>query len=156
MEGTIYLRTFTADELVLDENETRLTLKSFFPSQSSAIETMPINDNVRGLAQGLLVAAIDASYTMGYVQSSSIVSAALLAMSPSWSLVKSFGKKAAKHWFKHAKSVGSMDAKIYHVVRAQISLTFINELFPMLSSAPRNAVPPMIAWRASSAARGNA
>jgi len=36
-EGTIYLRTFTADELVLDENETRQALAFFFPADSATM-----------------------------------------------------------------------------------------------------------------------
>jgi len=115
---------------------------------------MPINDNARGFAQGLLVAAIDASYTMGYVQI--IFDSFLRSPFDAGKLIKSFGKKAAKHWFKNAKGVDLMDAKIYEVVRISISNSFRLEIDPMLTSAPRNAVPPMIAWRASSVARGNA
>ncbi len=98
MEGAIYLRSFTTDELVLDESETRQALKFFFPIESTNIDAMVVTDSTRNFAQGLLVAGIDASYTMGYVDA--LVSTIFRIGPNAGKLIKGFGKKAAKHWFK--------------------------------------------------------
>lgn len=144
MEGTIYLRTFTADELVLDEQETRQALKFFFPADSANIDAMAVTDNTRNFAQGLLVAGIDASYTMGYVDA--LVSSLFRSGPHAGKLIKGFGKKAAKHWFKHARASDLMDAEIYETVRVEISRRFRTDLFAMRARGGRHEVRSAIAF----------
>lgn len=61
-------------------------------------------------------------------------------------LIKGFGKKAAKHWFKHAKGVDLMDAEIYEAVRVEISRRFRTDLFAMRARGSRHEVQSAIAF----------
>src|SRR5690606_33219486 len=101
MAADIYLRSFSGNELVLDENETRIALKFFFPHDGAHIDAMAVNDQLRSFAQALLVAGIDATYAMGYVEA--LFSSLGRSDANAGKLIKGFGKKAAKHWFKHAR-----------------------------------------------------
>ncbi len=48
------LRQFKPEELFLNEEETRIVLKFIFkPSDHDLIDSLPINDHLRGFAQGL-------------------------------------------------------------------------------------------------------
>ncbi|WP_263147436.1 hypothetical protein [Pseudomonas sp. RIT-PI-AD] len=152
MGTDIYLRTFSADELILDTEETRQALKFFFPTDAPSIDDMPVNDNLRAFAQALLVAGIDASYAMGYVEA---LFKSLRGGSPA-KVVKAFGKKAARHWFKHANASNLMDAEIYTSVRNALSLRFRSDLRSFLAAAPRHEIPPTLAWRSCIDAKGSA
>jgi len=68
MSELIYLHKFKPEELIFDEEETRIILRFIFMHQHAVINRMKINDRAREFAQGLLVEAIDASYAMGYVK----------------------------------------------------------------------------------------
>lgn len=121
-----YLRTFSTDELYLNEDETRIILKFFFPNDGAFIDGLVINDKVRAFAQGLLVEAIDATYTMGYLDILfRIVSNP--AKGPV-KIIRSFARKAAKYWFKNAKSCDLVNVKIYESVRRDISRSFRHKL----------------------------
>ena len=91
---------FADADLVLDEGDTRGVLAFFWPSRVDAIAKLPVNNEARRFAQRILVAAIDASYAMGYMESL----LQTVAM-PSKGLAKTGRKLAerfAKHWVKHA------------------------------------------------------
>lgn len=59
---------FRDDELILDQDETRLVLKFFWPQQSHRIDGLVVGNDARRLAQSALVAGIDGSYAMGFVE----------------------------------------------------------------------------------------
>ncbi len=62
------LRTFSSEELLFNEEETRIVLKFIFaPTHHKFIDSLPMSDRLREFAQALLVEAIDASYAIGYV-----------------------------------------------------------------------------------------
>ncbi|TBU74351.1 hypothetical protein DNK06_19490 [Pseudomonas daroniae] len=122
MSSYITLRTFSAEELLLGEEETRQVLKFFFKAEHTFIDGLTMSDNARGFAQGLLVEAIDASYAMGYVEAM-FRSAANPNQGPV-KVIKAFGKKAARHWFKHASSNDLMNVKVYESVVSTIARNF--------------------------------
>ena len=64
----MHLRNFSEPELIFDEQETKEILKFFFQADRQKIESIQITNELRNLAQGLLVAAVDASYAMGWVE----------------------------------------------------------------------------------------
>ncbi len=128
------LRQFTSEELLFNEEETRIVLKFIFePTDHSFIESLTMNDAVRGFAQALLVEAIDASYGVGFVDAifRSVTNPAKGAIK----IIKSFGKKAAKHWFKHASVHDLQDVKIYDFVRIHIANQFRKPLKILVSAA---------------------
>jgi len=121
--GHMQLRNFTEAELMFDEQETKEILKFFFQGDRQLIESAQITNDLRNLAQGLLVAAVDASYAMGWVEL-----AFRWAVSPGAGLKKALqklGQRAARHWFKHLQHGQSLtDAKIYERVRDKLAQNF--------------------------------
>lgn len=121
------LRQFTSEELLFNEEETRTVLKFIFnPVDHKLIDSLPMSDYLRGFAQGLLIEAIDASYAVGYV--ATIFRNTANPIKGAISILKSFGKKAAKHWFKHASAHDLQDVKIYDFVRERIVIGFRSKL----------------------------
>lgn len=106
-------------ELFYDENETRLILKFFWPHRAQEIEGMAIDNSARRLAQTALIAAIDASYALGFID---ILSQSVIRPG---SGIKSLGKKLArrfiKHWWKNTKQKELEDVRIYESVRKVIA-----------------------------------
>lgn len=111
---------FVDAELVFDANEARQILKFFYPSRSAAVESMPIDNACRRLAQTMLVAAIDGSYALGFVHA---LLASLMPSRHSW--LKGFARKltqgTAKHWFRYATANDLQDVRVYDRVRDQIA-----------------------------------
>ena len=94
---------------------------------------MTITDPVREFAQGLLVEAIDASYAVGFVEA--IFRSATNPSEGAIKILKSFGKKAAKHWFKHAKVHDLQNVKVYDFVRNELARRFRTPLRVFASTA---------------------
>jgi hypothetical protein len=60
---------YTGDaELLFDAKATKDILTFFFPAQQAAVDSAAISNPIRNFAQGLLVAAVDASYAMSWVE----------------------------------------------------------------------------------------
>jgi hypothetical protein len=117
------LRKFKPDDLVLNEEETRIILKFIFkPTDHEVIESLNITDQVRGFAQGLLVEAIDASYGVGYIKA--LFESTTNPSRGALKIIKAFGKKAAKHWFKHASVHDLRNVRIYDFVRDSLARSF--------------------------------
>ena len=122
------------DDLIYDEAETRQILGFFYPGRVSQIATMRVDNETRRLAQTMLIAAIDGSYAMGFIQDL-FETVTSVVRKPSRSL-KSLGKKLAqklaKRWFKHATKSDLADVKIYNAIRLDIAnnlLRRFEELF---------------------------
>lgn len=117
------LRQFKPEELLFDEEETRIVLKFIFePTDYEFIESLTINDATREFTQGLLVEAIDASYAVGFIDA--IFRSTANPTKGAIKILKSFGKKSAKHWFKHASVHDLQDVKVYDFVRVHIANQF--------------------------------
>ena len=102
-------------------------------SDGQQIESIQISNELRNLAQGLLVAAVDASYAMGWIELT-----LRWVVNPGAGLKKALQKlarRAARYWFKHLKSNQSLtDAKIYESVRNQLTRNFRSPFQIMLLS----------------------
>lgn len=68
MSKYVGLRHFNHDELIFDTQETVVILRFIFKHKQPLIDRMEIDDKVRGLTQGLLVEAVDAPYSVSYVE----------------------------------------------------------------------------------------
>lgn len=127
------LRQFSSEELLLNEGETRIVLKFIFNSADhNLIDSLPMSDYLRGFAQGLLVEAIDASYSIGYVKAlfESIANPTKGAMT----VIKKFSSEAAMLWFKHASVHDLKNVKIFDFVRERIAWAFRSQLQLYLAS----------------------
>lgn len=117
------LRQFKVEELIFDEEETRIVLKFILePADHEFIESLTVNDEVRGFAQGLLVEAIDASYAVGFIDA--IFRTTANPTKGAIKILKSFGRKAAQHWFKNASVHDLQDVKVYDFIRVNIANQF--------------------------------
>lgn len=109
-------------ELIYGEAETRQILRFFWPQQSDAIEAMPITNDARQFAQGLLVAAVDASYAMGFI--AALAKTVVRPGSGIRVLVRKLAKRFVRHWWKHATRDDLLDARIYESVRRDLAWYF--------------------------------
>lgn len=117
------LRQFKPEELLLNEDETRVVLKFIFTSTDHPlIDSLPMSDGLREFAQGLLVEAIDASYAVGFVRALHEVTANPTRTARE--ILKDFGKKAFKLWFKHATVHDLQDVRVYEFVLHEIARRF--------------------------------
>ncbi|MFN3882355.1 MAG: hypothetical protein ACK4L8_13110 [Nitrincola lacisaponensis] len=123
MSNYRYLRQFKQDELLFDEDETRIILKFIFkPVDHELIDSLPMSDSLRGFTQGLLLEAIDASYAVGYVRG--IFESAANPQKGAIEIIKSFGRKASRHWFKNASVHDLQNVKIYNFIIDEIAARF--------------------------------
>ncbi|WP_157134334.1 hypothetical protein [Photobacterium profundum] len=102
---------------------------SFKPVDHSLIDSLPMNDVLRGFAQGLLVEAIDASYKLGYVEA--IFRSSANPTKGAISLLKTFTKKASSHWFKHTRVHELQNIQVYQFVLEHLAVRFKSSL-PLL------------------------
>jgi len=102
----------------------------FFQQSRQRIDAVTVTPALRNFAQGLLVEAVDATYALGdveiilttfYNQESGVKKALMKA-----------GRKAARHWFKHATDRDLHNAKIAEPVRRQLSSAFATTMQMML------------------------
>ncbi|WP_218508845.1 hypothetical protein [Variovorax sp. dw_308] len=110
---------FADADIVLDESDTRDVLAFFWPSRADSIARLAANTEARRFAQRILVAAIDASYAMGYMESL----LQTVAM-PSKGLAKTGRKLAqrfARQWFKHATRKDLEQVRIYESVCVEVA-----------------------------------
>lgn len=145
MPQVIVPPTVDDSQLLFDEAETREILAFFWPAMSSQIDSLAVANKVRRFAQSLLIAGIDATYAMGYVQ------ILFETVAKPKGGLKAMGKKLAKrymkHWFKHAKPQQLEDVKIYESVRATIARNFNSAFRIMLTEtqAPVRLTPFYVA-----------
>lgn len=122
MSNQVTLREFKPHELLFDAIETRVILKFIFESKAGVADSMEVDDRVRSFAQALLLEAVDASYAMGFIEA---LTSSLLNPRPSISrILRKFGTKAAKHWFKHATADDLHDIRIYEIIRRDLEWSF--------------------------------
>ena len=140
------LRKFSKDELLFDEKETKVILKFIFkPTDHKLIDSLPINDRLKGFAQGLLVEAIDASYSVGYVKA--IFESAANPTKGAMAIIKTFARKATHHWFKHTSVHDLQKVKIFDFIRDRLALAFKSELQLYLVKNENNSAGAFIAYQ---------
>lgn len=134
------LRKFNEEELLFNEEETIIILKFIFePTDHGTIESLTVNDAVREFSQGLLLEAIDASYAIGFV--AAIFRSTTNPTKGAIKILKSFAKKAALHWFKHASVTELQNVKVYDFVRLEIARRFRSPLRILASTASLEKQP---------------
>jgi len=138
MKKYIHLHKFKEEELIFDDEETILILKFIFKNQHNLIDGMDNNNRVREFSQGLLLEAIDASYALGFV--ASLFGGVYNPGAEVKKILMKFGRKALKHWFKHATVKDLMQIKIYDVVRKQLESNFLIVLQSYASRAASNEI----------------
>lgn len=112
-------------QLLFDEKETIAIFSFFWPDKAAAFNEMTVTTGARQLAQTILIAAIDASYAMGWVDAlfRSVSKPTNLA-----GLGKKLAKNFVKHWWKHAKVKDLENVKIYETVRRSVALKFLTDV----------------------------
>jgi len=125
MTTVIHLRNFADDELLFTEEETRDVLIFFFPSQESATRNVEITNQHKNFAQGLLVAAIDATCAIRTLRD--IFSGAYMPANSMRSALSKLGQAGAKQWFAYATEKDLVNAKISETIRRKMSLQFGTE-----------------------------
>lgn len=132
---SVRLPEFAESELLFDESETRQILRFFWPEHIIPINALTVENGIRNFAQGLLVAAIDSSYAMGFIH---ILFDVVVRGRPGFSGLKAMGRKLAKryaaHWWRHARKQDLEDVKIYQAVR----LTLRNNFQPVINDVIQN------------------
>lgn len=112
--------------LIYNEDETRQILKFFWPDEIASINAMQIDNNVRRLAQSALIAAIDGSYALGFVDS---LFRALSRPNKGISqLAKRLARAFGRHEWRHAQQQDLESVRIYDVVRNAVAQTLKQRL----------------------------
>ena len=131
MTDVIIPPTIDNSQLIFDEAETREILVFFWPSLSSRLNEAEMTSEFRSFAQSLLIAAIDGSYAMGFMD------ILLTSVANPRGGLKKLGKKLARrylqHWWKHTSPKDLEDVKIYESVRATVARNFGRVIVLMLS-----------------------
>lgn len=122
MGNAVHLKKFKDSDLIFNDQETIEILKFIFKSKRDTVETLTVDRDLREFAQGLLVEAVDASYALGFVEAA--VRSLVRPRQGVRSIIKKFGKKASKHWFKHATASDLRNIEIYEIVRGQLAVNF--------------------------------
>jgi hypothetical protein len=111
-------------QLIYNEEETRRILRYFWPSQAASINTLTIDNNARRLAQVALIAAVDGSYAMSYVQGlfDTLAHGITHPGTQVRDLVQRLGHSFFESWWQHVtRGADLRDAEIYETVRREIS-----------------------------------
>ncbi|MCW7537982.1 hypothetical protein OOT46_08985 [Aquabacterium sp. A7-Y] len=112
-------------ELLFDEEETQQILRFFWPDLRSRIDGMEVTHSVRRFAQQILIAGIDSSYALGFMQT--LMETFARPQAGFKGLLK-MGKKLAqrymKHWWKHAKQSDLENPRVAEAVRRAIAYNF--------------------------------
>ncbi|PAU82223.1 hypothetical protein CK501_03515 [Halovibrio salipaludis] len=128
-----HLKSFDSDEILLDGEEARTVLYFIFTdAEKNLIDRLEMDEKARGYAQGLLVEAIDASYSIGYLEK--LFRSAANPTKGAVKLLKSFAKKASKQWFKHASASDLQNVRVYQFVVDHLATQFKSELRILLAS----------------------
>jgi len=138
MKKYINLRKFKKEELIFNDEETKVILRFIFKNRHNLINTLEINDKIREFAQGLLLEAVDASYALGFIHS--LFGGAFNPGIAAKKIFMKFSRKALKHWFKHASAKDLINIKIYNSVRQALEVGFTSKLGMFASGTAMNEV----------------
>ncbi len=111
-------------DLIYSEAETRAILKFFWPDYATPIDGLAITNSVRAFAQTALIAAIDGSYAMGYIN---ILWDALThrVTHPNGDirqLARRLARNFIRHWWRHTTQQDLLqNVRIYESVRASVA-----------------------------------
>jgi hypothetical protein len=116
---------FSDAQLVFDAGDTRDILNFFWPERAADLASVDVTNHVRRLAQTALVAAIEGSYAMGFIDK------LLQSLRGAHNLSK-WGRKLATslvgHAWKHATTRDLRDVRIYESLRSSVALSLRHEV----------------------------
>jgi len=138
MSKYINLRKFKKEELIFNDEETKVILRFIFKNRHNLVNTLEINDKIREFAQGLLLEAVDASYALGFIHS--LFGGAFNPGIAAKKVFMKFSRKALKHWFKHASAKDLINIKIYDAVRKALEVGFTSKLGMYANGTAMNEV----------------
>lgn len=117
------LKHFDESQLLFDKQESFKILQYFGLEPGIPVNQFTVED--RSFAQALLVAAIDASYGMGFVHAmfDAFYMKPVTSVDDLGDMTKKFLEKAVEHWFEHTSKTDLRDPEIYDSVRVQIART---------------------------------
>lgn len=140
MSNYTQLQQFKPEQLLLDEEDTRIVLKFIFESvDHEFIDSLTIDDKTRAFAQGLLVEAIDASYSVGFVEA--LFRSTANPGGGVKRVLKGFGRRAAAQWFKNANVHDLQDVKVYDFVRHELARRFRTSLRMLIARLDKERQP---------------
>lgn len=135
-------------DLVFDEDETKQILTFFWPHAAPDIEKLAVDNEVRRLAQSMLIAAIDGSYAMGFIEA---LGKTIVRPGPNIrSLVRKLARRFARHWWNHATQEDLEDVRIYESLRRSIALHLKDRLDLLRNGAAIRRLTPFYALVGSS------
>jgi hypothetical protein len=114
-------------DLIYTEDETRTIFNYFYPSWSSDIEKCKIDNDGRAMAQTMILAAVDATYAMSYVETvmKFVAGQTKSASRDILKLVRKLGQKMTQNYLKHVKDKKELEhPKIYESVRVSVANNF--------------------------------
>ncbi len=120
----VTLGAFHPRELIFNTEETKTILYFFFQGDHPLIDRLEVSDRIRSFAQKLLVKAVDASLSMGYVR---LLYQAFSFRPGPGEMRRILGKLAAEaaiHWFEHAKVTDFSRMRVYDSVRGALAVGF--------------------------------
>ena len=120
-------------DLIFNEQETKEILSFFWPHLTADIEAMTVTNQARRMAQSLLIAGIDASHAMGYIQA--LFETVAKPKGGLLKMGKKLGQRFLKHWWKHTRPQDLEKVKIYETVRRTISYKFKTEMELLLAES---------------------
>jgi len=115
------LKKFADSELILNHQEAWQVLIWFFGGNAGTVPGW-LTSNDRSFAQALLVEAVDASYTMSWIQT--LMTSALKPNASITGILAKLALKAAKEWIHSRKPSDFKDAKIYKMIKDQLTLNW--------------------------------
>lgn len=135
-------------EIVFNEEESAQILNFFWPTAHIAAKQITLE--LRRLAQQLLIAAIDSSYAMGFIEA--IYSSYAKPFKSLKSLAQRLAKRFMRHHWKHAKAEDLRDVKIYESIRVEIAIrmrTTVEEILNGLAVNGKGRMAPFYATATS-------
>ncbi len=98
-------------ELIYNEAETRQILKFFWPNDA------------RRLAQTALIAAIDGTYAMSYLDK--LIKSVTRPGKGIGELAKRLARNFTRHWWKHTRPQDLKDVRIYEPIRQGVAVSIL-------------------------------
>jgi hypothetical protein len=122
--------------LVFNEEETRQILRFFWPHLNAEIGALEITNPKRRFAQQILIAAIDATFALGFMER---LLNTVLRPQAGFKGLASMGRKLAKsyvkHWWKHASQDDLKNPRVAEAVRRDIARNFKSEVEMLIRDA---------------------
>lgn len=120
------LKHFTPNEIIITPDEARDIYRFMFKEHAEIMATLEKKKELQHFhmefAQALLVEALDRTYDAGFLEALfKSMTDKKRTINSAKKLLQKFGKKAFKHWFKHATEDDLWDdPEIYETVRVFI------------------------------------